>query len=200
MVAPVNGEALELVRGHCDIEARLAAIPPSARQRGLTFGALRDAVRRAGAEQRYDELFDRPRFQALKTYPLAEYMLHLAVIGALVRSPSEVLEGIREANRNFARAYADTLLGRTVIRLLSNNPVKLSEQGLAMRRNTSLYGHWELVHHGPREIEMIYRDEYMWIEHAVAGAAQGTFEACGMTPTLETRLIDRYNGSTLIRW
>jgi hypothetical protein len=47
---------------------------------------------------------------------------------------------------------------------------------------------------------MIYREEYLWIESAIAGAAQGTFEACGLSPTLETRLQDRFNGSTVVRW
>jgi hypothetical protein len=34
----------------------------------------------------------------------------------------------------------------------------------------------------------------------MAGAARGTFEACGLSPVLGTRLKDRFNGSTLVRW
>jgi hypothetical protein len=76
----------------------------------------------------------------------------------------------------------------------------LCEQGLATRRQTVSYGHWSLIRHSEREMEMRYRNEYLWIESYIAGAAQGTFESCGIVPMLETSLSDRFNGATTIRW
>jgi uncharacterized protein (TIGR02265 family) len=200
MIPSVQPAALAYVKDYCDIERRLRAVPPSARVRGMGFGVFREAARRADQESLYDELTRGARFKALHAYPLGEYLVLLALAGALVAGREQVLQGIFEVSRHNARAYADSLLGRTLIRLLAHDPVRLSEQGLAMRRHVSLYGHWELLRRGPRELEMCYRDEYIWIEHALAGAAQGTFEACGLHPQIETRLDEAYNGATIIRW
>jgi hypothetical protein len=87
-----------------------------------------------------------------------------------------------------------------MLRFLAHDPVRLTEQGLAARRQTFQYGSWSIVHHGPRAIEMVYREEYIWIESAIAGGAIGAFEACGIQTKLETKLINRFDGSTLITW
>jgi hypothetical protein len=83
---------------------------------------------------------------------------------------------------------------------LDRDPVRLTEQGLAARRQSTTYGEWQLVRREPTQIEMIYRAEYMWIESAIAGAATGTFESLQIKPRLETKLTDRYNGSTIVSW
>jgi len=76
----------------------------------------------------------------------------------------------------------------------------LTEQGLAARRQTYRYGHWRIVRHGPRCIEMVYKEEYVWIESAIAGGAVGAFEACGVRADLRTELGGRFDGSTRISW
>jgi uncharacterized protein (TIGR02265 family) len=197
----MNLRALDLVAAHCDIEERLRAIPPSARIRGLAFGPIKSALARAGKMQSYEDLFGKDPHGSMSLYPLGDYVLRVAVAAALVRSPQDVLRGMFEISRENARDYTtNSMLGRMLIRILANDPVRLSEQGLAMRRQTCLYGRWELVKHGPRDIEMIYYDEYLWIEHCTAGSAQGTFEACGVHPDITTQLRDRWHGSTRIRW
>jgi uncharacterized protein (TIGR02265 family) len=191
---------LELVGPHCDIEERLERVPPAARVRGLYFGSLESSLKQAGRWDRYRNLFPDDRWSSMGLYPLAFYMLRLACAGALITSPERVHQGMHELLRSNATTFASSLLGKTMLRLLARDPVRLAEQGLAARRLTHLYGHWEIVRDGPRCIEMIYREEYVWIDSAVAGAARGTFEACGLEPSLETRLKDPFNGSTLIRW
>jgi len=192
--------ALELVGPHCDIEDRLQRVPPAARVRGLYFKSLEASMKHAGQLERYRGLFPDDRWSSMGLYPLAFWMLRLACAGALAASPERVHQGMHELLRSNATTFASSLLGRTMLRLLARDPVRLAEQGLAARRLTHLYGHWEILRHGPRCIEMIYREEYVWIESAVAGSALGAFEACGLEPSLETRLKDRFNGSTLIRW
>ena len=78
--------------------------------------------------------------------------------------------------------------------------MRLTEQGLAARRQSTTYGEWQVARRGPNQIEMIYRAEYMWIESAIAGAATGTFEGLQIRPQLSTTLSDKYNGSTLVSW
>jgi hypothetical protein len=87
-----------------------------------------------------------------------------------------------------------------MLRVLSHDPVRLTEQGLAARRQTFHYGRWQIVRHGPRAVEMVYREEYLWIESAIAGGAVGAFEACGIHANLQTKLQNRFHGSTIITW
>jgi uncharacterized protein (TIGR02265 family) len=195
-----EARALDLVRSHCDIAVRLAAVPPSASVRGIFFRNLETQVERAGKLEEYRAYFPDERRSLLPYYPLADYLLRLACAGAVLESPDRVHEGMFRIARSYSTTFAESLLGRTMIRLLSRDPVRLSEQGIAAKRQTHNYGHWEMVRHGPNAIEMRYDDEYQWIESVMAGAAQGTFEACGIDAKLETVMRGPYSGSTFVRF
>lgn len=178
----------------------MAAIPPSARVRGIYMRMLENELEQRKRLGAYREFFlDDPRW-TMGYYPLGQYLARLACAGALLTSPERLHDGMREINYSFATRFAKSLIGRALIRLLANDPVRLGEQALASRRQTCSYGRWQFYRRGERKIEMIYRNEYMWIESAVAGGAQGAFAACGLDSTLETRLIDRFNGSTIVQW
>jgi uncharacterized protein (TIGR02265 family) len=191
---------LDIVAPYCDIRERLPLVPAAARVRGLYFRSLASSLKQAGKLAEYRALFPDDNWRAMELYPLSAYLLRLACAGAVYASPERVHAGMHDLLRANATAFAESLLGRAMLRLLARDPVRLTEQALAARRLTHVYGHWEIAHHGPRCIEMIYHEEYMWLESAMAGAARGTFEACGLSPVLETRLKDRFNGSTLVRW
>jgi len=192
--------AIALVAPYCDLPDRLAVVPPSARVRGLYLKSLASIVERAGRIELYDEYFGGESWSALRTYPLRDYLVRLAVAGAALRGPEQVHDGMHDVWRTNATTFASSLLGRTMLRLLSSDPVRLTEQGLAARRQTYLYGQWSIVRHGPRRIEMVYKEEYVWIESAIAGGAVGAFEACGVRAELRTELASRFDGSTLISW
>lgn len=191
--------ALDLVAPHCDIVDRLEAVPPLAAGRGVFFRIIERELERRGLLGPYHELFPKSRW-SITYHPLSAFLIRLACAGAFIASPERLHEGMRELARTNSVFFAKSLLGRTLIRLLSRDPVRLSEQALAARRQSFNYGHWELIRHGDTELEMVYRNEYVWLESYIAGAAQGTFESCGITPILETKLVDRFNGSTIIRW
>jgi uncharacterized protein (TIGR02265 family) len=192
--------AIALVAPHCDIVERIAAVPPSARVRGLYFRSFEEVLQGFGKAELYREYFADDQWSMLRMYPLRDYLIRLAVAGAALCSPERVHQGMLEVGRTNATTFAGSLLGRTMLRLLSNDPVRLTEQGLAARRQTFQYGQWRIVRHGPQSIEMVYREEYIWIESAIAGGAIGTFEACGIKVDLETKLLNRFDGSTLIHW
>jgi len=192
--------AIELVAPYCDIVDRLAVVPPSARVRGLYMKSFEPLLDRAGKASLFRCYFADERWSALQMYPLRDYLIRLAVAGAALRGPDRIHEGMHDVWRTNATTFAQSLLGRTMLRLLSRDPVRLTEQGLAARRQTYQYGHWSIVRHGPRSIEMVYREEYIWIESAIAGGAVGAFETCGIKADLETKLINRFDGSTLINW
>jgi uncharacterized protein (TIGR02265 family) len=195
----MHAGALKLIAEHCDIEERLTLVPPSARVRGVLFRPIERQLEKRGRLEEYRRYFG-PKRAAIPYYPLTDYLVCLAVAGALVATPSELHQGMFDISKRNAVEIVQSVLGRTLLRLLARDPVRLTEQGLAARRQTMAYGHWSIVRHGARAIEMVYEDEYTWIESAIAGSAVGTFEACGLTPKIETRLTDKFNGSTLIEW
>ncbi len=196
---PVHAQALELVRAHCDIAERVKLVPPTARVRGVLFRPIERQLEKRGLVEEYRRYFGENR-AAIPYYPLTDYLLCLAVAGALVATPAELHRGMFDISKGNAVEIVESVLGRALLRLLARDPVRLAEQGLAARRQTAAYGRWSIVRHSERSIEMVYEEEYLWIESAIAGSAVGTFEACGLAPKLETRLVDRFNGSTLIQW
>jgi uncharacterized protein (TIGR02265 family) len=140
------------------------------------------------------------RYESLAFYPLAEYLLRLASGAAFLRSPQDLYLGMGEITRRNAHEMTQSVLGQTLIHALASDPKTLIEQGLAMRRQTCDYGHWQLLHHAPRSIEVRYVDEYIWIEQAYTFAAMGTFDACRIKPRITTRLETPYCGSHHIEW
>jgi uncharacterized protein (TIGR02265 family) len=198
--ASPHTRALALVAAHCDIEERLPIVPPSARIRGIYFGAIEKQLSAHAALEGYRAYFPADRFGSLSFHSLREYMVRIACAGALVASPVCVHEGMSIIARGNARAFIESVLGRLLLRVLSGDPMRLMEQAVAGRRQSTNYGHWEWVRHSDRAVEVIYRQEYLWIESAIAGAGLGTFEACGLPAHVEHRLVDRFNGSSLFTW
>jgi uncharacterized protein (TIGR02265 family) len=195
-----DSRAWKLVAPHCDIEERLRVVPPSAQVRGLWYKSVFGALKQSGKLEEYEEYFPGDRWSTLTYYPVSGYLLRLAVAGAIIASPSELHQGMYEAARRNSTAFASTVLGRALFRILSKDPIRLTEQAMAAHRQAANYGEWSIVSRGPRHVETIYRTEYVWLESAIAGAAVGTFDACNLVASVKTQLDDRFNGSTLITW
>ncbi len=195
-----DSRAWKLVAPHCDIEDRVRSVPPSAQVRGLWYQGMMGVLKQSGKLDEYHEYFPNDRWSLLTYYPLPSYMLRVAVAGAIIASPSELHRGMHQAMRLNSTAFASTVLGRALFRILAKDPVRLTEQAMAARRQAMSYGDWSILSRGPRHVETVYRSEYLWIESAIAGAAVGTFDACNLVATVTTQLDDRFNGSTLITW
>lgn len=195
-----ESRAIALVGSHCDIVERLEVVPPSARVRGVWLRAVEKQLGKRGQLDLYREYFPDDRYSSLGFYPLADFLVRLACSGAIVASPEHIHEGMALIMRGNAEAFMDTLLGRMMLRVLSRDPVKLFEQGIAARRQSFTYGRWELRRLGEREMEIILHDEYCWIESALVGAALGTFAVCEVKGDVELKLVDRFNGSGFLRW
>jgi uncharacterized protein (TIGR02265 family) len=192
--------AIELVGPYCDIVDRLKVVPPSAQTRGVWIKNVEKQVERLGQAAAYRDYFPSDHYTSLSFYPVADLLIRSACAGALVTSPERVHEGMMLITKGNAESFMASLLGRMMLRVFSRDAARLLEQALAARRQSFSYGHWEMRRHSDREVEMIYDNEYWWIESAVTGAARGTFEACKIEAQIETKLIDRFNGSTFFRW
>ncbi len=188
----------ELCR-HCDVAERLILMPPSAKVRGVYFGGIDRALARAGRHEPFAKLFPQ-RPTAVLWYPAADFLVRLAVGGALLASPERVHEGMYEIGRGNAVAFAESLLGRALIRLLDRDPKRLLKQAIAGRRQGVSQGRWELEHTAEREAVVAMWEEYAYIESYLLGAARGTFDAVGVPVRAEAVLSDRFNGKHFLYW
>lgn len=193
------GTLLHDVSAHCDLQERLTLMPPASRTRGVFFRNIENVLEQANLLPRYRALYP-TRHNMILWYPTAEFLPRLAVAGALLRGPEHVHDGMELIGRRNALTFAESLLGRTMLRLLSRDPKKLLRQGIAGHRQGVSHGVWTLEIKDDRCAVMHMRDELVYIESHYAGAARGTFEAIGMTAEVEVELDDRFNGRHILRW
>ncbi|MGH7435016.1 MAG: TIGR02265 family protein [Polyangiaceae bacterium] len=194
-----RGEVVRDLCRCCDLAERLQLVPPSAQSRGLYVMGIDRALARAGALDRFKTLFPQ-RLLALGWYPTSDFLVRLAVGGALLAGPDKVHEGMFEIGQGNAVAFAESLLGRALIRILDRDPKRLLEQALAGRRLGSRFGHWDLELLSDREAVVTMTDEFSYIESYLLGAAKGTFDAIGVPVRAEAVLQNRFNGKHLLSW
>jgi uncharacterized protein (TIGR02265 family) len=195
----LRAQAIADASRHCDLADRLSLVPPSALVRGIYFRSIERALAAAGRRERFAALFPE-RFAAVLWYPAAEFLQRLVVGAAFLAGPERVHEGMFEIGRGNALAFADSLLGRMVLRILDRDPQRLLRQGIAARRQSYSFGAWELEQRGEREAVVTMSEEYLYLDSYLVGAAQGTFDAVGAPVRIEVVLHDRFNGKHLLRW
>lgn len=191
---------VELVGPHCDIVKRLADVPATARVRGVYFRSALEEITRRGLRSAFETVVHETDRSIFTMYPATDYLLWLAWAGALVASPPAVHAGMRELSRGNAVYYGQSLLGRSLLRSLSRDPIRLLHQAVQSKRAVSNYGRWTLVEEGKHHAVVRMEEEVVWIESALLGAALGALECCGIQPTAEARLRDPYNGDLIFRW
>lgn len=185
---------------YCDIRERLTLIPPSAKVRGTYCRSIDAALADAGKLKRYKELFPN-HLGTLNWHPTGEFLVRLTVAAALLMdSPERVNEGMLEIGRKNALAFAHSLLGRMLMRLLSHDPRKLLLQGVAARRQTCSYGTWRVTFPSEREAVVSMDEEYLYLESFMFGAALGTFDAIGLTVKATCELDTKFSGRHYLSW
>ena len=192
-------ETLEWVAPHCDLAERLPRIPPSAQVRGIWVSILTRQLQERGLLDEYRRILPLTPPRTLGFHPASDLCVQAAVAGALVAGPEDLHQGMFEITRDNSRKFAASLLGRTLLRLLAEDPKRLAQQAIASRRQTCNYGTWELVEASPGMVRIYLREEYVWIESYLLGAAAGTFEVLGEIEA-SAELEDRFHGTHVIRW
>jgi uncharacterized protein (TIGR02265 family) len=195
----IRSETIRALCRHCDVEERLPLIPPSAKVRGIYFGGIDRTLAKAGCLDRFKALFP-PRPAAVLWHPAADFLVRLAAGGAILAGPERVHEGMFEIGRGNAVTFAESLVGRALIRLLDRDPIRLLKQGIAGRRQGFSYGRWELEFPVDGEAVVTMSEEYAYIESYFLGAARGTFDAVSVPVRAEAVLRDRFNGTHILRW
>jgi len=182
-----------------DLEERLRLVPPSASLRGLYFRNTLAVLRSAGLLEQYQQFYPESH-SAVRFYPIADFLERASVAAAILRGPENVDEGLREIGRRNVLAFAESLIGRTALRLLAPDPVTLLRQACAGRRQSCRYGRWEVTFPEPGMAVMHMFEEYLWIESNVLGAAEGTLEAIGRKVSIQVELDSKFKGRHILRW
>jgi hypothetical protein len=107
---------------------------------------------------------------------------------------------MRELSRGNAVYFGQSLLGRSLIRLLSRDPVQVLHQAMKSKPVVSNYGRWYIAAESRNHAVVRHEEEYVWIESALLGAALGALESCGIRPSVEVKLKDPFNGDLIFRW
>src|SRR5579859_8053211 len=106
----------DLCRG-CDLAERLPLLPPSAKSRGVYLVGIDRVLAKTGSFDKFKALFPQ-RPSAIPWFPTSDFLVRLAVAGALLAGPERVHQGMLEIGRGNAVTFAESLLGRVLIRLL----------------------------------------------------------------------------------
>src|SRR5688572_6574630 len=136
----------------------------------------------------------------MRWYPTREFLVRLTVGGALLTDPARVHDGMFEIGRRNAIEFSESLLGKTLLRLLSRDPKKLLAQGVAARRQSCSVGRWTLTFPEEGRAVMAMEEEFLYIESYLLGAAQGTFDAVGIPVRTQVVLEDRFTGRHILDW
>jgi uncharacterized protein (TIGR02265 family) len=184
---------------HCDLDARLKSVPASAQLRGLYFKNTIAVMKKENLLDEYSGLFPET-YSAVRWYPVSDFLQRLAVAGALLEGPENVHHGMLQIGRHNAAAFAKSLLGQTVLKLLSRDPQKILKQACAGRRQSCRYGRWEVEFPEPNMAVMHMFEEYLWIESNVLGAAEGTLEGTGCTFDVRYEVDSAFQGRHILKW
>lgn len=192
-------KAIAEVSHYCDLDERLTLVPPSAKARGVYFRSIEGALAAVGKSDEYRSLFPE-KFAAVAWHPASEFLVRLAVGGAMLAGPARVHDGMFQIGRRNATIFAESLVGRMLLRFLSHDPRKLLQQGAAGRRQGCSYGNWEMSFPSEQTAVVKMTEEYMYIESYHLGGAQGTFDAIGVPLKAEAVLEDRFCGTHFLSW
>jgi uncharacterized protein (TIGR02265 family) len=192
---------LERARTVLRLDDRLADTPADASVRGFWFSATARHVARLGPAESVAlrRATGGPSRIPFRMYPVRDYLNELAAAAA-ISNPQDPDEGVRSIWRSGVSAYVDSPFGRSLVRLLRPNPVRYVGWLARHREHFCDYGEWQMIEHSPGYVTMEMKDEYIWIETAHRGAAEGVLVMCGVQGTVEAELTTPYSGRLHIRW
>lgn len=187
-----------------DVEARIEATPPSAMTRGVFFACTTERVKRLGtaAELAFEHAANPVPRSHFQMYPVRELLRELAIGGAIVR-PDDPHEGIREIWRDASSLVAGMPFGGPLLRIARHarlRPLRFLTWLVSNRGTMASYGSWYLDVRAPGYVVIHAEDEYVWLESAHRGGAEGMLELFGVEGTVDAELLGDFRGRLHIRW
>jgi uncharacterized protein (TIGR02265 family) len=181
------------------LPSRLAAIPSTARSRGIFFNMLRDDLARRNLLGVPDlaRLLAQPR-RSYAYYPTRDLVEVYGIAGAILAP--EPLDGVRQLFAGTAEYFSTTWYGRAFAHYLRPDPKSALSWIERSREHVANYGRWRLEIRGPERAIFHMYDEYFWIEAAQRGGCEGMLLACGVQGEVVAELDDMFVGRLDIRW
>jgi uncharacterized protein (TIGR02265 family) len=185
---------------HTDLKWRLSQIPDSAACRGLFFNMLDERAGEFGLDvrQEYRNYFKVHRFLPFRLYSVKDYLTRMVKLSQLKFGGPNIHKGLWELQFASWPAWRKTLMGRATVGLLGKDfaaILKMAKTTVAMSIN---YGSFD-VEGGPDRFITHHKNEYVYIEHAMAGGIYGMAHVCDLEVTLEPKMTDPFNGSLIVQ-
>jgi hypothetical protein len=184
---------------YTDLEWRLGQIPDAAGCRGVFFNMLDERAAEFGPEvqREYREYFKLYRFSPLRLYSVKDYLTRMVKLSQLKFGGPEIFRGIWELQFASWPAWRRTLMGRATVGILGNDLGALLRVTRTTTRMSINYGSFD-VEGGPTHFVTHHTNEYVYIEHAMAGGVAGIAAVCGLQVHLEPKLSDPFNGVLIL--
>lgn len=201
VAAGVRAIDLSIVEESLHLSEQLAGVPLGSEVRGVWFSITSQHMARLGRvnDLAWRAAVDVPRRKVFRLYPVTEYLRELAAAGAIV-DPSDPREGVRRIWRAGAELFGASLIGRSIARLVNPNPLTALRFVERTRDHSCNYGTWEIERVEPGYAVLRIENEYIWIDSAHRGGAEGMLIMCGVEGSVEPELVSKYHGRLHIRW
>ena len=198
---PIPELDIHSVRDQLGLPRRIRDVPLSSNVRGVWFSFAADYVRKLGRPEAatWERMVPHRRRLPFLSYSLREYLEELATAGAIL-DPKHPGEGVRKIWWNSTSQYLATPFGRSLLRMLKLNPHKYLMWLCAHRDHFCNYGRWAVTLREPGYSVLEISDEYIWIEHAMRGGAEGLLASFGVEGGVEPELTGPYEGRLHVRW
>ncbi|MGZ3420440.1 MAG: TIGR02265 family protein [Polyangiales bacterium] len=194
------GAIFEAAAAHCDIGERLEVVRDDQRVRGVWFAMLRDEMFRRGLHGAFERDVGLHESVTFKMYPVADYLRRLVCAGALVASPENVHDGMRELHRSSVRYFARSVLGRAIVSLVRPTPLQFLKQVERSRSLMATFGEQRVTALGERSIRVHHVDDPVYIESAQVGGLLSTLEVCGFEAHVQVDMRSPFDGILTVEW
>lgn len=183
------------------IRERCEAAPPGASVRGVWFSMPQKHAARLGTAEAiaFERMCGKQQRTPFRMYPLTQFLEELAVAAALADA-SDPVAALRKIWFDATAVYVATPFGRSLVRLLRPNPLRYLRWLATHRDHFCTYGVTRLEEHSPTRATFVLEDEYIWIDSAHRGGAEGLLHACGVEGGVDAELTGKYSGRLHFHW
>lgn len=184
-----------------DVEARLSAIPPVFRTKGMYLAELVGQLRPSQVDAVWGRLVEPPRhgkYQSFLDYPLADCLRWMHAVASNHYPNKPPLEGLRHLGRDTVRVFLQSKPGK-VVRALKRGP---EETLLDMPKM------WKATDPGTTAVATKQADAVRldvegfpgWIDCGVIGTLEQVVLNFQCAPELDVQLHGPMKGTFTVRW
>ena len=195
-----NGDSMRECYENTDLLWRLQQILPEAACRGVFFNMLDERARELGptTQKNYRAFFTTYKFSAFRLYPVKDYLTRMVKLSQIHFGGPNIYRGIYEIQAQAYPSWRRTLLGAASFAVLGNDFDRILRLVILQMPRVVNYMTATMTSPTPLTYDVTFKTEYVYIEHAMAGALDGLARSCGMTPKISVHLDGPFDGTVHI--